>query len=110
MFQLGAEPGFWTSREKEEEFWPTKPQKKRVSRLGLVCLLNIQSKSKLERFSLKDLWLEYIKEELSHPQGKPENSASIHWRAMKMLQEDQMEDFISKYTLLQTGHIWKNYK
>uniref|UniRef100_A0A8V1ADW5 UTP6, small subunit processome component n=1 Tax=Gallus gallus TaxID=9031 RepID=A0A8V1ADW5_CHICK len=52
-----------------------------------------------------DLWLEYIKEELSHPQGKPENSASIHWRAMKMLQEDQVEDFISKYTLLQTGHI-----
>uniref|UniRef100_A0A669PW69 UTP6 small subunit processome component n=1 Tax=Phasianus colchicus TaxID=9054 RepID=A0A669PW69_PHACC len=52
-----------------------------------------------------DLWLEYIKEELSHPQGKPENSGSIHWRAMKMLQGDQVEDFISKYTLLQTGHL-----
>ncbi|NWH79398.1 UTP6 protein, partial [Piaya cayana] len=52
-----------------------------------------------------DLWLEYIKEELSHPQGKPENCGSIHWRAMKMLQGDLVEDFISKYTLLQTGHL-----
>ncbi|NWH64187.1 UTP6 protein, partial [Geococcyx californianus] len=52
-----------------------------------------------------DLWLDYIKEELSHPQGKPENCGSIHWRAMKMLQGELVEDFISKYTLLQTGHL-----
>ncbi|KFQ68686.1 U3 small nucleolar RNA-associated protein 6, partial [Phaethon lepturus] len=52
-----------------------------------------------------DLWLDYVKEELSHPQGKPENCGSIHWRAMKMLQGDLVEDFISKYTLLQTGHL-----
>ncbi|NXM40168.1 UTP6 protein, partial [Gymnorhina tibicen] len=52
-----------------------------------------------------DLWLDYIKEELSHPKGKPENCGSIHWRAMKMLQGDLVEDFVSKYTLLQTGHL-----
>ncbi|NXS54063.1 UTP6 protein, partial [Brachypteracias leptosomus] len=52
-----------------------------------------------------DIWLNYIKEELSHPQGKPENCGSIHWRAMKMLQGDLVEDFVSKYTLLQTGHL-----
>ncbi|NXP13698.1 UTP6 protein, partial [Thinocorus orbignyianus] len=52
-----------------------------------------------------DIWLDYIKEELSHPQGKPENCGSIHWRAMKMLQGDLVEDFISKHTLLQTGHL-----
>ncbi|NWW79089.1 UTP6 protein, partial [Climacteris rufus] len=52
-----------------------------------------------------DLWLDYIKEELSHPQGKAENCGSIHWRAMKMLQGELVEDFISKYTLLQTGHL-----
>ncbi|XP_027547674.1 U3 small nucleolar RNA-associated protein 6 homolog [Neopelma chrysocephalum] len=52
-----------------------------------------------------DLWLDYVKEELSHPQGKPENCGSIHWRAMKMLQGDLVEDFVSKYTLLQTGHL-----
>ncbi|NXP28150.1 UTP6 protein, partial [Scytalopus superciliaris] len=52
-----------------------------------------------------DLWLDYIKEELNHPQGKPENCGTIHWRAMKMLQGDLVEDFVSKYTLLQTGHL-----
>ncbi|XP_074016121.1 U3 small nucleolar RNA-associated protein 6 homolog isoform X2 [Numenius arquata] len=61
----------------------------------------------LREFGSKDsgLWLDYIKEELSHPQGKPENCGSIHWRAMKMLQGDLVEDFVSKYTLLQTGHL-----
>ncbi|NXG53659.1 UTP6 protein, partial [Psilopogon haemacephalus] len=52
-----------------------------------------------------DLWVDYIKEELSHPQGKPENCGNIHWRAMKMLQGDLVEDFVSKHTLLQAGHL-----
>ncbi|NWX13307.1 UTP6 protein, partial [Aegotheles bennettii] len=52
-----------------------------------------------------DLWLDYIKEELSHPKGKPENCGSIYWRAMKMLQGNLVEDFVSKHTLLQTGHL-----
>ncbi|NXR10810.1 UTP6 protein, partial [Semnornis frantzii] len=52
-----------------------------------------------------DLWVDYIKEELSHPQGKPENCGNIHWRAMKILQGDLVEDFVSKHTLLQTGHL-----
>ncbi|KFP01429.1 U3 small nucleolar RNA-associated protein 6, partial [Calypte anna] len=52
-----------------------------------------------------DLWVDYVKEELSHPHGKPENCGSIHWRAMKMLQGELVEDFVSKYTLLQTGHL-----
>uniref|UniRef100_A0A8C6VE56 UTP6 small subunit processome component n=1 Tax=Naja naja TaxID=35670 RepID=A0A8C6VE56_NAJNA len=52
-----------------------------------------------------DLWLDYIKEELNHSQGKPENCGNIHWRAMKILQGEQVETFISKYTLLQAGHL-----
>ncbi|XP_061471325.1 U3 small nucleolar RNA-associated protein 6 homolog [Rhineura floridana] len=52
-----------------------------------------------------DLWLDYIREELNHSQGKPENCGSIHWRAMKTLQGEHVETFISKYTLLQTGHL-----
>ncbi|XP_060109509.1 U3 small nucleolar RNA-associated protein 6 homolog [Heteronotia binoei] len=51
-----------------------------------------------------DLWLAYIREELSS-QGKPENCGSIYWRALKVLQGEQVENFISKYTLLQTGHL-----
>ncbi|KAM4664088.1 U3 small nucleolar RNA-associated protein 6 homolog [Discoglossus pictus] len=52
-----------------------------------------------------DLWLDYVKAELSHPEGKPENCGPIHWRAMKMLQGEDVELFVSKYTLLQTGHL-----
>ncbi|KAM9301964.1 U3 small nucleolar RNA-associated protein 6 homolog [Gastrophryne carolinensis] len=52
-----------------------------------------------------DLWLSYIKEELGHPGGKPESCGAIHWRAMKVLQGEDVERFVNKYTLLQTGHL-----
>ncbi|XP_069822546.1 U3 small nucleolar RNA-associated protein 6 homolog isoform X1 [Dendropsophus ebraccatus] len=52
-----------------------------------------------------DIWLSYIKEELNHVEGKPENCGAIHWRAMKMLQGADVEEFVNKYTLLQTGHL-----
>nr|DBA16669.1 TPA: hypothetical protein GDO54_002220 [Pyxicephalus adspersus] len=52
-----------------------------------------------------DLWLSYIKEELSNSEGKPENCGAIHWRAMKMLEGEDIERFVNKYTLLQTGHL-----
>lgn len=51
----------------------------------------------------KDLWLQYIQEELG-PLGQPENCSKIHWRAMKFLEGESVERFISKYTMLQTGH------
>uniref|UniRef100_A0A6Q2WSP1 UTP6 small subunit processome component n=1 Tax=Esox lucius TaxID=8010 RepID=A0A6Q2WSP1_ESOLU len=51
-----------------------------------------------------DLWLEYIREELG-PRGQPENCGRIHWRAMKILEGESVERFITQYTLLQTGHI-----
>uniref|UniRef100_A0A3P9HJV5 UTP6 small subunit processome component n=1 Tax=Oryzias latipes TaxID=8090 RepID=A0A3P9HJV5_ORYLA len=50
-----------------------------------------------------DLWLQYIQEELS-TLGQPENCGKIHWRAMKFLEGESVERFVSKYTLLQTGH------
>ncbi|XP_028674675.2 U3 small nucleolar RNA-associated protein 6 homolog [Erpetoichthys calabaricus] len=52
----------------------------------------------------EELWLDYIKEELSHHQGNPENCGKIYWRAMQTLQGEQVESFVSKHTLLQTGH------
>ncbi|XP_064180277.1 U3 small nucleolar RNA-associated protein 6 homolog [Anguilla rostrata] len=51
-----------------------------------------------------ELWLSYIREELS-PRGNPENCGKIHWRAMKSLEGQCVENFVSQYTLLQTGHI-----
>ncbi|XP_067859885.1 U3 small nucleolar RNA-associated protein 6 homolog [Heptranchias perlo] len=52
-----------------------------------------------------DLWLEYIEEERSHPHGRPEHTGQIHWRAMKTLQGVDVERFVSRFTLLQTGHL-----
>ncbi|XP_063332558.1 U3 small nucleolar RNA-associated protein 6 homolog [Pelmatolapia mariae] len=52
----------------------------------------------------EDLWLQYIREELG-PLGQPENCGKIHWRAMKFLEGESVERFISKYALLQTGHL-----
>ncbi|TKS67991.1 U3 small nucleolar RNA-associated protein 6 -like protein [Collichthys lucidus] len=51
-----------------------------------------------------DLWLQYIQEELG-PLGQPENCGKVHWRAMKFLEGESVERFITKYTLLQTGHL-----
>ncbi|XP_072319204.1 U3 small nucleolar RNA-associated protein 6 homolog [Eucyclogobius newberryi] len=51
-----------------------------------------------------DLWLQYLQEELG-PLGQPQNCGKIHWRAMKFLEGESVERFISKYTLLQTGHL-----
>lgn len=51
-----------------------------------------------------DLWLDYIKEELG-PHGQPGNCGKIHWRAMKMLEGENVERFTTQYTLMQTGHI-----
>ncbi|XP_046899623.1 U3 small nucleolar RNA-associated protein 6 homolog [Hypomesus transpacificus] len=50
------------------------------------------------------LWLDYIREELG-PLGQPGNCGTIHWRAMKMLEGENVERFTTQYTLLQTGHI-----
>uniref|UniRef100_A0A3Q3WQC0 U3 small nucleolar RNA-associated protein 6 N-terminal domain-containing protein n=1 Tax=Mola mola TaxID=94237 RepID=A0A3Q3WQC0_MOLML len=36
---------------------------------------------------------------------QPANCGKIHWRAMKFLEGESVEKFISKYTLLQTGHL-----
>ncbi|XP_052051575.1 U3 small nucleolar RNA-associated protein 6 homolog [Apodemus sylvaticus] len=51
-----------------------------------------------------DLWMDYIKEELSHPLGRPENCGQIYWRATKMLQGQSAELFIAKHAMHQAGH------
>lgn len=51
-----------------------------------------------------DLWMDYIKEELNHPFGKPENCGQIYWRAMKMLQGQSAELFVAKHAMHQAGH------
>uniref|UniRef100_A0A8C8XL44 U3 small nucleolar RNA-associated protein 6 homolog n=1 Tax=Panthera leo TaxID=9689 RepID=A0A8C8XL44_PANLE len=52
-----------------------------------------------------DLWMDYIKEELNHPLGRPENCGQIYWRAMKMLQGESGEAFVAKHAMHQAGHL-----
>ncbi|XP_032284859.1 U3 small nucleolar RNA-associated protein 6 homolog [Phoca vitulina] len=52
-----------------------------------------------------DLWMDYIKEELNHPLGRPENCGQIYWRAMKMLQGESAEVFVAKHGMHQAGHL-----
>jgi len=42
---------------------------------------------------------------MSHKNGSPENAGSIHWRALKALNEELVQTFITEYTLMQTGHL-----
>ncbi|XP_075417480.1 U3 small nucleolar RNA-associated protein 6 homolog [Tenrec ecaudatus] len=52
-----------------------------------------------------DLWLDYIKEELHHPLGRPENCGQIYWRALKMLQGEAAEKFVTKHAMHQAGQL-----
>ncbi|XP_006154418.1 U3 small nucleolar RNA-associated protein 6 homolog [Tupaia chinensis] len=52
-----------------------------------------------------DLWMDYIKEELNHPFGRPENCGQIYWRAVKMLQGESAEVFLAKHAMHQAGHL-----
>ncbi|KAM9208556.1 U3 small nucleolar RNA-associated protein 6 homolog [Dugong dugon] len=52
-----------------------------------------------------DLWMDYIKEELNHPLGRPENCGQIYWRAMKMLQGESAEVFVAKHAMHQAGQL-----
>uniref|UniRef100_A0A8C9GC68 UTP6 small subunit processome component n=1 Tax=Piliocolobus tephrosceles TaxID=591936 RepID=A0A8C9GC68_9PRIM len=56
-------------------------------------------------FFFKDIWMDYMKEELTHPLGRPENGGRIYWRAMKMLQGESAEAFVAKHAMHQTGHL-----
>ena len=54
-------------------------------------------------FIVSDIWLEYIKLESQHPDGRPENAGKIHYRAVKTLVGSSNQEFIKKYTLMQTA-------
>ncbi|XP_036693197.1 U3 small nucleolar RNA-associated protein 6 homolog isoform X2 [Balaenoptera musculus] len=52
-----------------------------------------------------DLWMDYIKEELNHPLGRPEHCGQIYWQAMKMLQGESAELFVAKHAVHQAGQL-----
>lgn len=51
-----------------------------------------------------DFWVELIQLELEHPDGDVLRIDMYHWRALKSLTDENTESFVTKYTLLTTGH------
>lgn len=51
-----------------------------------------------------DFWVEFILLELEHPDGDISRPQMYHWRALKSLNDENTESFVTKYTLLTTGH------
>lgn len=73
-------------------------------KLKMKIIRSVYNEALREHGSLDpDLWLDYIKLESSHPRGKPENVADIHFRAVKALTGTLNQEFIQKFTLLQTS-------
>ncbi|XP_078609587.1 U3 small nucleolar RNA-associated protein 6 homolog [Branchiostoma floridae x Branchiostoma japonicum] len=54
-----------------------------------------------------DLWLALIQLERTHPDGRPENAGQLYWRAVKSLSGEHNQYFVSRYALVQTGHLEK---
>ncbi|PFX20216.1 U3 small nucleolar RNA-associated protein 6-like [Stylophora pistillata] len=52
-----------------------------------------------------ELWLDYIRLELLHPGGKPDNVGQLYWRATKTLGGKFTEEFVGLYSLLQAGRV-----
>lgn len=52
-----------------------------------------------------DLWVDYIRLELLHPGGKPDNVGQLYWRATKTLDGKFTEEFVGLYSLLQAGRV-----
>uniref|UniRef100_A0AAY5KLQ8 U3 small nucleolar RNA-associated protein 6 N-terminal domain-containing protein n=1 Tax=Esox lucius TaxID=8010 RepID=A0AAY5KLQ8_ESOLU len=82
------------------------PEWEQLERVGLFTKKEIKSmlkratalEYKLHRLIISKVdFIAYIQYEI--------NVLEIHWRAMKILEGESVERFITQYTLLQTGHI-----
>ncbi|XP_061191995.1 U3 small nucleolar RNA-associated protein 6 homolog [Saccostrea echinata] len=51
------------------------------------------------------IWIEYFQLESEHPEGSAESAAQIHFRALRCLEGEENEKFVTKHTLMQTGHL-----
>ncbi|XP_046856303.1 U3 small nucleolar RNA-associated protein 6 homolog [Xenia sp. Carnegie-2017] len=68
------------------------PNMKRLRKLFETAVDNFGS-------DYSDIWIDYIRFE--QKEGEPSLVANLHWRAMKSLSGEKVEQFITKYTLLQ---------
>ncbi|XP_054769937.2 U3 small nucleolar RNA-associated protein 6 homolog [Lytechinus pictus] len=77
-----------------EEAQPT-PKAKRISEAYDDALKEFGESS-------PGLWLAYIRHEITHPEGSQGKAMQLHWKAMKTLDGELVEQFVNGYTLMQT--------
>jgi len=64
--------------------------------MTLICVLIFyfpKADTDADMDTAADVWLNYIELECSHGQGKPENIAHLHWRAVKDLSPQLVDEF-----------------
>lgn len=68
--------------------------------LGVNCLI-----LGALHFVSTDLWLDYIRFELDHPDSKASTAGELYWRATKCLEGQYTETFVGLHSLLQAGRL-----
>ena len=82
-----------------KQHWRDLAQKFQVIPINVNVNGTNKNYAKIMFFCPTDLWLDYIKLELND--GDPNVVSKLHWRAMKSLSGDSVEEFVTKYALLQ---------
>lgn len=68
--------------------------------LGVNCLI-----LGVLHFVSADLWLDYIRFELDHPDNKASTTGELYWRATKCLEGQYTEKFVGLHSLLQARRV-----
>ena len=68
--------------------------------LGVNCLI-----LGALHFVSTDLWLDYIRFELDHPDNKASTTGELYWRATKCLEGQYTEKFVGLHSLLQARRV-----
>ena len=68
--------------------------------LGVNCLI-----LGALHFVSTDLWLDYIRFELDHPDNKASTTGELYWRATKCLEGQYTEKFVGLHALLQARRV-----
>ena len=68
--------------------------------LGVNCLI-----LGALHFLSTDLWLDYIRFELDHPDNKASTTGELYWRATKCLEGQYTEKFVGLHSLLQARRV-----
>lgn len=65
----------------------------------MFWVISSWSRSRFEYVFL-DLWIDYVKMELTFVGGKPETVGHLYWRAVKDLDANLVDEFVQNYAVI----------